>query len=89
MFQMDRLKLQIARPSGETENLETPGEYTTKVQNIPPGPGYNVAPLYALLEQRLNGEELELPDFIQALRVHRLLDAIRKSASTGIRQDVI
>ncbi|WP_054941159.1 Gfo/Idh/MocA family protein [Paenibacillus ihuae] len=88
MFQMDRLKLQIVRASGEAEILETPGEYTTKVQNIPPGPAHNVAHLYALFEQRLNGEEVELPDFIHALRAHRLLDAIRCAAASGTRQEV-
>jgi predicted dehydrogenase len=89
MFQMDRLKLLHARHSGDVELLEVPEAYTSKVQNISPGPGYNVAHLYALFANQLRGEEGELPDFSHAVRLHRLLDAIRESAVTGIRQSAI
>lgn len=88
MFQMDRLKLQLVRTSGETETLETPEVYTSLVRHLSPGPGYNVAHLYARLAQRLDGEEVELPDFTQAVRVHRLMDAIRKASALGIRQEL-
>ncbi|AIQ59306.1 Gfo/Idh/MocA family protein [Paenibacillus borealis] len=88
MFQMDRLTLQLARPSGEAEILETPDVYASQVHQLSPGPGYNVAHLYARLSQRLEGEEVELPDFTQAVRVHRLMDAIRKASASGVRQEV-
>ncbi|CAM4520571.1 Gfo/Idh/MocA family protein [Paenibacillus typhae] len=88
MFQMDRLKLQMVRSSGEAVLLQTPEEYCSKIRNVSPGPGHNVAGLYALFAQRLGGEEgIELPDFAQALRLHQLMDAIRKAASTGMRQE--
>jgi predicted dehydrogenase len=88
MFQMDRLNLSIARPSGDTEMLKTPDVYESRAWNTPPGPGYNVAHLYALFAERLNGGTVELPDFTQAVRIHRLMDAIRKAAALGVRQIV-
>ncbi|NQX46083.1 Gfo/Idh/MocA family oxidoreductase [Paenibacillus tritici] len=88
MFQMDRLTLQLVRAFGETELLETPAAYASQVRNLFPGPGYNVAHLYALFAQRLAGEEAELPDFSQAVRLHRLLDAIRAASASGVRQEV-
>ncbi|MEK5492585.1 Gfo/Idh/MocA family oxidoreductase [Paenibacillus sp. FSL R7-0297] len=88
MFQMDRLTLQLARPSGETEMLETPDVYASQVHQLLPGPGYNVAHLYARLAQRLDGEEVELPDFTQAVRLHRLMDSIRKASASGVRQEI-
>jgi predicted dehydrogenase len=88
MFQMDRLNLKIVRPFGDTETLETPDGYASIAQNTPPGPGYNVAHLYALFAERLAGGEVGLPDFAQAVRLHRLMDAIRASSATGIRQAV-
>lgn len=88
MFQMDRLNLNIVRPSGDSKTLETPDVYTSIARDTPPGPGYNVAHLYALFAKRLAGGEVELPDFAQAVRTHRLMDAIRTASATGVRQVV-
>ncbi|MDF2938664.1 MAG: hypothetical protein K0Q90_4037 [Paenibacillaceae bacterium] len=88
MFQMDRLKLHLIRPSGETELLETPDAYTSRLSNTAPGPGHNVAHLYALFADRLEGKDVELPDFNHGIRTHRLMDAIRTAAAAGIRQKV-
>ncbi|WP_159885788.1 Gfo/Idh/MocA family protein [Paenibacillus puerhi] len=88
MFQMDRLNLSIARPSGDTEKLEAPDGYASRARDTPPGPGYNVAHLYALFAERLDGGEVELPNFTQAVRTHRLMDAVRKASASGVRQTV-
>lgn len=89
MFQMDRLNLRLARPSGNTVALELPQEYTSVLmRNMQTGPGCNVAHLYALLAERLAGGEAAFPDFAQALRTHRLMDAIRTASETGVRQAV-
>ncbi|KRE57460.1 hypothetical protein ASL11_31605 [Paenibacillus sp. Soil750] len=87
MFQMDRLNLSFAPTSGKVETLETPDDYFPFVtRDTAPGPGYNVAHLYALFSERINGVEVELPDFADAVRMHRLMDAIRAASVTGIRQ---
>ncbi|WP_068774990.1 Gfo/Idh/MocA family protein [Paenibacillus sp. FJAT-26967] len=89
MFQMDRLKLSFARPSGDTETLITPEGYTSSFTlNTLPGPGYNVAHLYALFAERIAGGEAEFPGFAEAVRTHRLMDAIRAASMTGVRQAV-
>ncbi|MFD0960696.1 Gfo/Idh/MocA family protein [Paenibacillus chungangensis] len=87
MFQMDRLNMSFLRPSGEREELETPDLYISSLtKHIAPGPGYNVAQLYATFAERIAGGEAELPDFAHAVRTHRLMDAIRAASITGIRQ---
>ncbi|GGD91265.1 oxidoreductase [Paenibacillus nasutitermitis] len=89
MFQMDRLNLSLARPSGEVRTLEAPDGYASTItRDLLPGPMYNVAHLYALFAERLDGGEAEFPDFTQAVRMHRLMDAIRAASSTGVRQTV-
>ncbi|MFM9329075.1 Gfo/Idh/MocA family protein [Paenibacillus mesotrionivorans] len=89
MFQMDRLNLCLIRPYVESEMLETPKSYASKsMGDIPPGPEHNVAHLYALFAERLAGGEGEYPCFKQAVRVHRLMDAIRKASALGVRQIV-
>lgn len=89
MFQMDRLDLRLIRPTGETQVLESPDIYDSAVtRGIPPGPGHNVAHLYALFAERLDGGEAEYPDFTQAVRLHRLMDAIRNASALGVRQSV-
>ncbi|WP_150267455.1 Gfo/Idh/MocA family protein [Paenibacillus tepidiphilus] len=88
MFQMDRLKLQLVRPTGDTEFLGTPADYDLKTQPTPPGPWHNVAHLYTLFAERLEGSAAEVPDFNQAVRLHRLLDAIREAAATGMQQKI-
>lgn len=87
MFQMDRLNLAFAPISGDIEVLETPDDYSPIVtRDIAPGPGYNIAHLYALFSERIRGVEVELPDFADAVQVYRLMDAIRAASATGIRQ---
>ncbi|MVO98323.1 Gfo/Idh/MocA family protein [Paenibacillus lutrae] len=89
MFQMDRLKLSFVRPSGDNEMLITPEVYASTVTlNTPPGPGYNVAHLYGVFAERLAGGEAEFPGFAQAVRTHRLMDAIRAASKEGVRQVV-
>ncbi|MDN3357468.1 Gfo/Idh/MocA family oxidoreductase [Actinomadura sp. DC4] len=52
----------------------------------PAAEGFNVARLYAELARDLRTGAHTVPDFDDALRLHRLLDAIRISAATGTRQ---
>ncbi|NMM52317.1 Gfo/Idh/MocA family protein [Paenibacillus aquistagni] len=89
MFQMDRLNLSYVSPSGEAEILEAPEPDVSLVSwDTLPGPGYHVAHQYIALSKQLAGETAELPDFAQAVRLHRLMDAIRQASQTGIRQAV-
>lgn len=43
---------------------------------------------YAQLAADLRGGARTVPDFAEGLRLHRLLDAIRRSGRTGSRQHV-
>ncbi|TQF06623.1 Gfo/Idh/MocA family oxidoreductase [Kitasatospora acidiphila] len=48
--------------------------------------GFHVAQLYARLAADLRSGERTVPDFTDGLRLHRLLDAVRRSDATGQRQ---
>lgn len=87
MFQMDRLRVHIDRASGETVAIPTP-EAGVSGKNTLPGEGYNVAHLYQMLAQQLEGINTEIPDFHHAVRLHTLLDSIRHAAATGTRQRI-
>lgn len=87
MFQMDRLHVSIVRTSGESVTLHTPEAFVAR-GDIQPGAGYNVAHLYALFAQRLAGAKNDIPDFHHGLRMHKLLDAIRKASKAGTWQSV-
>lgn len=90
MFQMDRLSVRLVRSSGEEEMLDRfASSGSSGQQTFPPGPQHNVAHLYDLLAKKLAGEPADLPDFMHGLRVHRMLDAIRKAANTGMRQPIV
>lgn len=48
----------------------------------------NVARLYAGFAEDIYSEDQTVPDFTHAVRLHHVLDAVRKSAETGHRQVV-
>jgi predicted dehydrogenase len=50
--------------------------------------GFHVAQLYARLAADLRSGERTVPDFAEGLRLHRLLDAVRRADATGQRQQV-
>lgn len=87
MFQMDRLHVSIVQASGESEILRTP-EPDVAQATLQPGASYNVCHLYAMFAERLVDGKTDIPDFHHALRLHRLLDAIRDGAAKGVRQSV-
>ncbi len=47
---------------------------------VPAGPGHNIARSYARMAQAIRDRATAEPDFRHAVRVHRLLDALRKSS---------
>jgi predicted dehydrogenase len=66
--------------TGSLERLSVPTRYELpQLAGRSAEPSYNVAHAYA---RHLKGD---LPDFTHALRVHRVLDAVQRSADTGTR----
>ena len=52
------------------------------------GPAVAMASAYAALPDDLSSGAAPLPDFEHALAIHRLLEAIKASSRTGVRQPV-
>jgi predicted dehydrogenase len=79
LFWIAKLTLRGSR-TGSLEKLTVPTRYELpQLAGRASEPSYNVAHAYA---RHLKGD---LPDFAHALRVHRLLDAVQRSADTGTR----
>jgi predicted dehydrogenase len=53
-----------------------------------PQPAANVAALYAMLADKIDGGKTDAPDFADALHLHRLLAAIDAASETGQRQRI-
>ncbi|NJP23668.1 Gfo/Idh/MocA family oxidoreductase [Microbispora sp. SCL1-1] len=71
---------------GTWKELPVPEEYV-RVPGVT-GDARNVAELYAALAADLRTGGERVPDFAHGLRLHGLLDAVRRSAETGTRQTV-
>jgi hypothetical protein len=57
-----------------------PAWQDTDLAAVPAGPATNVAAVYAALAEDLKKGTHEVPDFIQALRMHRLIADIEAAA---------
>jgi len=71
---------------GAYEELPVPGRYRWASGIEPSAEGFNVAQLYARLARDLRTGARTVPDFDAGLRVHRVLDAVRRAAEGGARQ---
>ncbi len=86
-LQISELRLLGAKgPGGSYQELPTPARFRT-APDTPPAAGH-VAQLYASLARDLRTGTTTVPAFSDGLRLHKLLDTIRRSAGTGTRQPV-
>ncbi|MFG2846641.1 Gfo/Idh/MocA family protein [Kitasatospora sp. NPDC048296] len=72
--------------NGTFRDLAVPERYRWASGIAPDAEGFNVAQLYARLATDIRTGSPSVPGFDAGLRLHRLLDAIRRSAETGTRQ---
>ena len=56
--------------------------------DVPQGAPFHVAQMYRRFSERIAGQSVELPDFDEAVSLHKLLDAVQRSSDTGQRQPV-
>lgn len=81
------LILRGGQGSGNTlEDLPIPARYRWVPADVPAGPPYNVAQLFARLAEAIRAGTPADPDFDVAVRNHQLLDAIQTASDTGQRQ---
>lgn len=82
------LKIRGSRGKEPLADLVVPDSYRLVPPGTPEGQCYNVAALYAQFAQdRRDGTRIA-PDFADALRRHRLIDAIERAGATGVRQSL-
>ncbi|GAB2551378.1 Gfo/Idh/MocA family protein [Nocardia heshunensis] len=82
-IQMSDLKLLAARGPGAPWRDLTPAD-PAPIAALPVE-SRNVARLYARLAEDIHTDGDTVPSFITGLRMHRVLDAIRRSADSGVR----
>ena len=73
---------------GALEELAVPDRLTWIPGEVPEGVPINVAQIYRRLAEAIQGKGDAQPDFDIALKRHRLLDAIERSADQGIAVQV-
>jgi predicted dehydrogenase len=81
-----RIEVRTVAPDGTTTELDllaTPPEAAGTAAALGDGAVANVGRVYADFAAAIRGEQAEVPDFGRAVRMHRLLDAIRTSAADG------
>jgi predicted dehydrogenase len=76
-------RLQAARGKEPLAVMETPERFTLIPSSVPAGPPRNVAQAYARLARSLSSGEPFSPDFVHAVRRHKLLEAIERSRAEG------
>jgi predicted dehydrogenase len=82
---ISELKIQGAQGDGPLEVLTIPAEYRIAPAGVT-GAAVNVAALYAQFARDLAEGTRLTPDFDAAVQRHRLIDAIERSNTTGMRQ---
>ncbi|MFM9972022.1 MAG: Gfo/Idh/MocA family protein [Burkholderiales bacterium] len=70
-----------AQGDGKLAELAVPERFSTAPANTPAGPPRNVAHAYARFAKVFRAKERIDPDFETALGIHRLIDAIERSAA--------
>jgi predicted dehydrogenase len=78
--------LKGARGPNAPEVMPIPAAYLPPSAGLLQGPAVAMASAYAALPDDLSSGAAPLPDFEHALKMHRLLDAIKTSSRTGVRQ---
>jgi predicted dehydrogenase len=86
-IQIGELRLLGPHPqNGSWQDLPIPDRHRWAPDAASSFEVFNVAQLYARFAEDLRTGTRSTPDFEAGLRLHRLLDAIRRSAETGTRQ---
>jgi len=73
---------------GSIEEFVAPAGYGGVPEAVPAGPPRNVAALYQELGAAINDRRPASPGFDTAVRYHRLIETIQRSADSGARQNV-
>jgi len=86
--QLSPVVLQGAQGSDKLEALSVPARFTVTPAGTPQGEPWNVGQLYRLFGDALRGGQSRQPTFETALSLHRLIDVMRDSASSGSVREV-
>jgi len=81
-FNIGPIEVHMGKGKRAVEKLEIPAPYRIAPPTTPSGPPYNVAQAYARAAEALRGHGTFEVDFDLAVRRHRLVDAIERSAAS-------
>lgn len=86
--QMAKVKLSGAQGGNALQPIEPLKQFIFVPPAMPQGLPFNVGQLYHGFAQAIRGEASIAPDFATAIRMHKLIDAMRESSRTGQLQRV-
>ena len=81
--QLSDLSLQGVQGPGELGPLEVPARHTNVLESMPAGEPFNVGQMYYQFGQAIRTGQDCHPDFAHAVRLHRVVDAIRQASDEG------
>ena len=78
----DPLRLQGVRGGDNLADLQVPQHYTYVPADFPKSDPFNIGQMYALFAEGIRNGQCSLPNFDHAVRLHRMLDTMRRSAES-------
>lgn len=87
-IQMADLRLFRSIGIGALEEVEIPERYYPTTTTALGNPALNVAASYQAVSEALSSATAAGPDFGEAVRCHRLLDAVQQASDEGTRQSI-
>ena len=82
-FQLTQVKLQYAASGEQLALLEMPAEFLEQNITVPQQPVHGLYYAYRAVLNDIKNNTNIVPDFNEAVRMHRLLDSIKESAAAG------
>jgi predicted dehydrogenase len=76
------MKVTVSKGEAPLEELRVPDEFSFVPEDMPKGSPYNIGQFYARIADAIgSGEQLQAPTFADAVKHHRLIDAIERSSA--------
>jgi predicted dehydrogenase len=78
--QLNDVTLHGAQKGNNLASIAVPPELTVAASTTPAGEAFHVGQMYTAFARAIRGGAGSLPDFVTAVELHRLIDAIRQAA---------
>jgi predicted dehydrogenase len=81
--QLSEVSLHGAKGGNTLAPMSVPERFTLAASGTPTGEAFNVGQMYTLFAQAIRNGKGDQPNFVTAVELHRLVDAIKQASDTG------